>query len=351
MSRKTSSQTRATSATSLVLSELHIRLKALEKEQQSLEKQIRKKRTELDNFVEIQHSLVTEMLTRTTPIFKKMSSVDQEVHTLFEEIFTTKKFGKKTEKQIKAVYRNLQSAGIISPKVVQEEEYTEDEIFETNEQENDFSQEYQKHYSQYQSAPQDWESPSASRTDESRKIRTCFLRLAEIFHPDKATGEVQIRHTEIMKEINQAYQNGDLARLLEIERQYEVGESIDHNSQDDLSRKCNILEQQNQILKNQYNKLKNELRSVKNTPEGGMVSEYRKALKNKIDIIAQMLSEIESQIQVISEIRDFVKDFRESKITIKDFVAGPAVLHSLKEEMMEDLLDQMFDDMRGVIVF
>jgi hypothetical protein len=45
-----------------------------------------------------------------------------------------------------------------------------------------------------------------------------------------------MRHTEIMKEINKAYQEGDLARLLEIERRYQVGETIDSNSEDDLTR-------------------------------------------------------------------------------------------------------------------
>ncbi|MFM6476490.1 MAG: molecular chaperone DnaJ, partial [Dolichospermum sp.] len=84
-----------------------------------------------------------------------------------------------------------------------------------------------------------------------------FLRLAEIFHPDKVKdNETQMTHTEIMKEINKAYQEGDLARLLEIERQYEVGEAIDNNSEDDLSRRCKNIEQHNQILKTQYEKLK-----------------------------------------------------------------------------------------------
>ncbi|MDD1475162.1 J domain-containing protein, partial [Dolichospermum sp. ST_sed4] len=121
-----------------------------------------------------------------------------------------------------------------------------DELFE-----DDDSDENHQRRRQFWEAEQDSESPTVARTDESRKIRQTFLRLAEIFHPDKVKdNETQMTHTEIMKEINKAYQDGDLARLLEIERKYEVGETIDNNSEDDLSRKCKNMEQHNQILKN-----------------------------------------------------------------------------------------------------
>ncbi|MHC5829381.1 MAG: J domain-containing protein, partial [Nostoc sp.] len=122
---------------------------------------------------------------------------------------------------------------------------------------------------QHWQAQESVESASVARTENSRKIRQTFLRLAEIFHPDKVKdSETQRYHTEIMKEINKAYQEGDLARLLEIERIQEVGEVIDNNSEDDLTRKCRTLEQQNQILLTQYENLKRELRLTKNTPEG-----------------------------------------------------------------------------------
>ena len=53
MPKKTSSPSPATPPnTSLALSDLHIRLAALEKEHQSLLKKIKRKRTELKNFVE-----------------------------------------------------------------------------------------------------------------------------------------------------------------------------------------------------------------------------------------------------------------------------------------------------------
>ncbi len=322
MPRKKSLPLQSTKVTPLALSQLHIRLEFLETEHKSLLKQIKRKRTELNNFVEQMRTFATEIFHQASPHVQKMAELDRDIHALFDEIFTTRKFGKQTIKNIEAVYLELQLTGIISPNANRKQFNTElNELFNNSESESDFSEEAAEGSHQYWQAQQSVESPSVARTEDKRKIRETFLRLAEIFHPDKARdSETQIYHTEIMKSINKAYQEGDLARLLEIERIQQVGEVIDLNNEDDLTRKCRTIEQQNQILLTQYENLKWELRLAKNTPEGAMVSDSRKAAKKGIDSMSLMLKTIESQINVISQIRDFVKDFREQKITIKEFL-------------------------------
>ncbi len=338
MPRRTSAPKRATTTT-LAPSTVHVRLEGLEEQHQRLLTQIKKKRTELNNFVEQMRSIATQIYQRTTPKVEKINALDEEIHTLFHEILTKKKLAKQTKHKIEQIYHNLQMAGIISEKVDDEEDTEFDELFEFYEQEKEIPHEYRQQQPEL-------ESPSAARTEESKKIRSYFLRLAEIFHPDKATdSETQMRHTEIMKEINKAYQEGDLARLLEIEKKHEVGEIIDSNSEDDLTRKCNRLEQQNEFLKTQYETLKKELRRFKKTPEGAMVSECKKVKKKGFDPIDQLSLQIESQIEIISEIRDYVKDFHSTKMTIKEFLNGPAVLSSRKQSRIEDFLDQILEEM------
>ena len=343
MPRKTPPSSYSTLETPLALSQLHIRLQFLEKSHQSLLKQIKRKRTELNNFVEQTRTFATEIFHKASPSFQKMAELDQEIHALFEEIFTTRKFGKQTFKNIEAVYLKLQFTGIISLKPSRKQFSTElDELFDNPEPESDFSSETAEDRHQRQTQ----ESHGEARTGDKRKIRETFLRLAEIFHPDKVKdSETQTDHTEIMKSINQAYQEGDLARLLEIERLHQVGEVIDNNSEDDLTRKCRTIEQQNQILLNQYENLKRELRLAKNTPEGTMVSDSRKAAKKGIDAMALIIETINNQINVVSQIRDFVKDFREQKITIKEFLGGPPTLQSVDEEFMSDILEQMLSEL------
>jgi hypothetical protein len=282
---------------------------------------------------------------------KTMAELDAEIHALFAEILNTRKMGKQTQKNIQSLYRSLQMGGVISYKPIEEEDDDDDEELDELFEDND-SQENHQRRRQFWEAEQDSESPTVARTDESRKIRQTFLRLAEIFHPDKVKdNETQMTHTEIMKEINKAYQDGDLARLLEIERKYEVGETIDNNSEDDLSRRCRNIEQHNQILKNQYEKLKQELRLAKNTPEGSMVADYKKAAKQGIDCIELMLETIQSQTKIVAEIRDFVQDFKDKKITIKEFLAGPESLRSVQEDMMEELLERMMEEFGGMMDF
>jgi chaperonin cofactor prefoldin len=346
MARKKSPPLQSTKVTPLALSQLHIRLEFLETEHKSLLKQIKRKRTELNNFVEQVQTFATKIFHQASPHFQKMAELDQDIHALFEEIFTTRKFGKQTIKNIEAVYLQLQLTGIISAKARKQFNTELNEPFNNSESESDFSEEAAEGRHQYWQAQQSVESPSVARTEDKRKIRETFLKLAEIFHPDKARdSETQIYHTEIMKSINKAYQEGDLARLLEIERIQQVGEVIDHNNEDDLTRKCRTIEQQNQILLTQYENLKRELRLAKKTPEGSMVSDYRKAAKKGIDSMAVMVETIDNQINVVSKVRDFVKDFREEKITIKEFLGGPASMDSLDEEFMEDILEQMLSEL------
>ncbi|MEM7714281.1 MAG: J domain-containing protein [Cyanobacteria bacterium P01_A01_bin.68] len=340
----------ATTANSLALSSFHIRLEALEKEHQWLLKQIKKKRTEQKNFLEQMRSVATEIHSRCTPCFQKMASLDEEIHSIFDEILTKRKLGKQTRRNIEQVYRSLQVAGIISVKFNPSEGHTLEDFFEMEEEENNFSDSkngesdtYEGSEQQYQQAQPDFSS--ATRNSESKKIRQTFLRLAEIFHPDKVTdSDIQMHHTEIMKEINKAYQDGDLARLLEIERLHQVEESFSINSEDDLTRQCNKLEQHNDFLKNQYENLKGELRLAKNTNEGQMVSGYRKAVKEGIDPINQTVEQIESEIEVISSICNFIKDFRDKKITIKDFLAGPPVLQQRNQDIIDELFEEMFGE-------
>ncbi|MTJ08997.1 J domain-containing protein [Anabaena sp. UHCC 0204] len=348
MARKTKTASQNT-VTPLALSDLHLQLEGLEKEHQSLLKQIKKKRTELNNFVEKMRSLATEVFHRVSPNMRTMAELDAEIHALFTEVLTTRKLGKQTQKNIASLYRSLQMGGIISYKAIEEEDDDDDELDELFEDHDPQNNHQSRHCWE---SERDSESPAVGRTDESRKIRQTFLRLAEIFHPDKVKdNETQMSHTEIMKEINKAYQEGDLARLLEIERKYEVGESIDNNSEDDLTRRCKNIEQQNEILKTQYENLKRELRLAKNTPEGTMVADYKKAAKQGIDAVEMMIETIESQTKIVVEIRDFVKDFKDKKISIKEFLAGPQSLRSMQEEMMEELMERMMEEFGDMMNF
>lgn len=349
--QKTKSLTSPT--TKLGLSNFHLRLETLEEEHQWLLRQIGRKQTELQNFLDQMRSLATDILQQGEPFYKQLIDLDREIHALFEEIFTTRKFGKQSLKSIQGIYRNLQMMGIISPKSRENDEIDDflsdlgEEFFD--DAETEFNSNH--HHRSFDEAAHP-NAESLGKSTDSQHIRQTFLRLASIFHPDKAIDtDAQSYHNEVMKEVNRAYNEGDIAKLLEIERQHSSGDyvAIENSSLSNIEKQCQRKEADNQLLKTQYENLKRELRSIRNTPEGRTVKEFRAAVRQGFDPVKEMLAEIEEQVQEIVEIRDFVRDFKDKKITIKRFLQGPSEREPDFPEDLDDILEQMIGEMITVV--
>lgn len=350
MARKsTSSSTRqrpnpvsaaAASSDGLAISDLRIRLEFLERDNEKLLKQIEKKRTELSSLLDRIREIGVEVAERSAPVLKQLLELDEKIHAVFTEIFTKRKLGKQTRKNINRIYHTLQMSGLISPSKISYEDA--DEADEWNDSDDEWDPDdffCRGSRSPFNSEP---EPPSIDR-NEQKKIRQLFLRLADVFHPDKVSDDADREyHTEVMKELNQAYQAGDLAKLLAIEKQHQMGELIDRNSEDDLTRRCVRIEQENEFLNSQFANLKQEIRAAKSTPQGSMVSEYKKLTKKGIDPIGEMVSETEEQIEAITELYQFVTDFRDKKMTIKDFMKGPSFFQQMQQVSAEELLMELF---------
>jgi hypothetical protein len=321
----------------LGLSDLRVRLNFLEKENSKLIKQIESNRTKLNNLNDSIKEVGIQIAQRVAPFRQKMLELDEQIHTVFQEILTGRKLGKKSRKDIETVYYHLQFDGVISPKHLP----MESDILE-----NDDESEAEPKWDSYkgQSHQQVMEDIPKPDRDELKKIRQLFLRLADSFHPDKVTDEAEKEYrTEIMKEINLAYQDGDLARLLAIEKQQELGAIIDRDSSDDLTRHCAKVEAENTYLKDQLQTLKQQLKLTKKTQQGEMTAVFKKISKYGGDPIGEALREVESQISIIEKMHQFVIDLRDRRITIKEFLRGPEFLRQQQmseEELMLEFLSQ-----------
>ena len=329
------------SSAGLAISDLRIRLEFLERDNEKLLKQIEKKRTELNNLLDRIREIGIEVAQRSAPILQKLLALDQKIHTLFAEIFTTRKLGKQSRKRIEQIYFTLQMSGLISPS----SSFRQDlDRSEDPEEDGDNWDEEDFFGRRSGSSPFDPEpAPPTIDRDELKKIRQIFLRLADVFHPDKVQPDQDREYyTEVMKEINQAYQAGDLAKLLAIEKQHQMGEIIDRNSEDDLTRRCARIEQENEFLNSQFANLKQEIRVIKSTEQGAVVADFKKLTKAGLDPIGEMMAETESQIQTIAEIHQFVTDFCSKKITVKDFMQGPAIFQQMQQVSSEEILRDLF---------
>ncbi|WP_055077058.1 J domain-containing protein [Pseudanabaena sp. 'Roaring Creek'] len=336
MARKSKTLT-DTNNNELGLSDLRVRLNFLEKENSKLIKQIETNRTKLNALNDSIKEVGIQIAQRVAPFRQKILELDEQIHAVFQEILTGRKLGKKSRKDIETVYYNLQLDGVISPKHLPIEE----ELFKND---DDFEDEFDwSHYRGHSNQQIIEDIPKPDR-DELKKIRQLFLRLADSFHPDKVTDEAEKEYrTEIMKEINLAYQDGDLARLLAIEKEQELGAIIDRDSTDDLSRHCAKVEAENRYLKDQLENLKQQLKITKKTQQGEMTATFKKITKYGGDPIGEALREIEDQIAIIEQMHQFVVDFRDRRMTIKEFLKGPTSMQlqqMSEEELMLEFLAQ-----------
>jgi hypothetical protein len=323
------------SKSELGLSDLRVRLNFLEKENDKLIKQIESSRNKLNKLNDSIQEVGIQITQRIAPFRQKILELDRQIHEVFKEIFTGRKLGKKSRKDIESVYYHLQADGLISPQQIPFER----EVFEVDDTEDGNWNNHKAHY--HHEVTEDIIKPDR---DELKKIRQLFLRLAESFHPDKVTDPTEKEYrTEIMKEINLAYQNADLARLLAIEKQQELESIIDRDSHDDLTRHCAKVESENAFLKEQLATIKQKLKLTKKTQQGEMTAVFKKITKYGGDPIAEALREVEAHVDVVEQLHKFVLDFRDRRITIQEFLRGPSALmqqQMSEEELMLEFLSQ-----------
>jgi predicted nuclease with TOPRIM domain len=336
--RQTTNAASVATSDGLAPSDLRLRLEALERDNEKLLKKIEKKRSELNNLIEKIREISVEISQRSAPIFQQLLELDEKIHAVFTEIFNGRKLGQKTRKDIEKVYYMLQVSGLISTKDIDDDDVGS----KSNEEDDEWDAEDffgRQRRSSFDSEP---EAPQVD-PDELKKIRKIFLKLANVFHPDKMLDDDDREYrTEIMKEINQAYKAGDLAKLLAIEKKHDMGETIDRDNENDLVRRCAQIEQENEVLNSQFANLKEEVRQTKNTQEGAIVTEYKKMTKHGLDPIGEMMAETESQIKIITEMYQFVANFRDRKITVKDFLKGPSFLQQPSpDDLLMELLERI----------
>ncbi len=147
-------------------------------------------------------SIGMELFKRVSPIQQQLQELDEEIHELFSEILTTRKLGKKSRKDIMGVYHSLQIMGLISPKLEEEEEeeWLEDfeEIFSEVREFKSAQKKTQKN-ADYDYREEEDEEPDFGsgepKSNQSGEMRKTFLKLASLFHPDKANDpETELYH-------------------------------------------------------------------------------------------------------------------------------------------------------------
>jgi len=326
--------------TSLSLAEPEGRLAGLLREHDRLLEKIRKTKKAictLDQRIDD----ATRRLAAAHTLVEECRRLDHEIHTLFAELLARRRQPRETRGVVMAVYQMLQRAEVLSARASRNDLPSEPPDF--------FSD---LHPPFGESSPGDtWAGRpggaggySARRPgddSDNQSIRSLFRDLATALHPDKVPDEAEkARRTELMKEISRAYEEGDLARLLDLRRVWTAGGAV-ALAPDDPQHRCAKLERMNQALRQQLRELTEESKVLRQSPRAQVLHHLERVASQEArsgrqggkdgqdghgggrDPVAAIIAQAQDERDRMRELRDFVVSFRDGRITVDGFAQGP----------------------------
>jgi len=258
-----------------------------------------------------------DVRTRVLPLIEKHRALSVEIRRLFSEILADARLSPGARKKVKGVL------GII----------------ETEMDLGGEAEEPKAHARPLPPPAASAEVPSAqARGAESGQssLRSIFKRVALALHPDRGSDdEERARRTELMKEVTRAYDEGDLAKLIDLEKTWtESAPPPSPDSEDEHERRCRDLEVINRALRAQVATLTREQRTMRRQRTVGLPMP-----------VAAFVEMAERDLARLVVTRDFVKSFRDREISLRKFLLGPA-----PEEDDDDLPAELIDELAALMV-
>lgn len=186
--------------------------------------------------------------------------------------------------------------------------------------------------------------------NDAGTLRALFRRLAVALHPDKVRDVTQCATlTAVMKEVTCAYESGDLARLVELERTWLASiPCAERDADEALAQRAAELLRANTELRRQLRALSAELKGLKQSIPGSIHrSGERRGARTPLDFNAvadQIIEEMRAELSRLEGLRDFSASFLRGDLTIEEFLLGPS-LGDDSADFFERLVAEMVADM------
>lgn len=162
--------------------------------------------------------------------------------------------------------------------------------------------------------------PSAQQpTLERRSLREIFRTLARALHPDQArTDAERERRTEVMKDLTRAFARGDLARLLELESEWQATRApaadASHGGVDAAAR-CQELERTNRELLKQVRQLTGELKDAKDD-----------ARHQSPGVVARTRAKTGRELERLEALCELVREFKSGSRSLSELALGQSLI-------------------------
>ena len=244
-------------------------------------------------------------------------ALDHETHGWFGKLLSPGRLSKRKRKEIRALYLFLQAEEVLSPRPLDDPKDA-------------------ANFDAGAAASDDDEWPNASAEREPRMaasapkvaaagrdaLRALFKRLAVALHPDRAqSAEDQERLTQVMKEVTRAYEEQDLARLLEIEQREDDKGALGAASTTSNDERVRAIEHAITELRRQLRELSKAAKNLRQSD----IYQLARALEQgpHEDPIQDLERGVRIELERLRNIRDYARDFAEGKLSWERFMEGP----------------------------
>jgi hypothetical protein len=190
---------------------------------------------------------------------------------------------------------------------------------------------------------------SATKPDEKKAgvLRALFRKIAVALHPDKVQDPKEREAlTGIMKEVTRAYESGDVARLVEIERTW-LAQGPIPDRELDVARRASELLAANKELRRQLRALTAELKELKQSIVGAVPARKGARKSSPRSEVDELIGQMERELAELRTIRDFAQSFADDEMTIAEFMLGPPAAGEEGEDAFEQLLAEVLEAMGG----
>ena len=316
-------------------SKAQLRLDALEIEHERLLREITKKRALREVVEQEVRDTASAMAAKVMPIREAIGATLRDLQAIFAGLLgDDSRLNRRDKARVRRLYAR------ILPDLARERDARDER------DENDPSEQ-----SPWEGREPDDDSESgysANKPSEKNAslLRALFRKLAVALHPDKVQDEGErATLTSVMKEVTRAYESGDVARLVEIERTWLAQGPVEVR-ESDIEQRITELLAANKELRRQARALTAELKELKQSVPGLAAPRRRgarsRALRSELD---EMISEMDRELGQLRILRDFAQGFANGEMDLAEFLLGPELPEDDAEDPFEQMLAEVLEAM------
>jgi hypothetical protein len=145
-----------------------------------------------------------------------------------------------------------------------------------------------------------------------------------------------------MKDVTRAYESGDLARLVEIERDLLAAVPRDRDEAD-VVRQLAALVEQNRALRRQLRQLAARWKAARDAAPGG--ARGKAARPGDLGEEAETIfAQLEGEVDHLRTFRDCARELLAGEISVAEFLRGPPVDEGDLADVMGQILGEMLEE-------